>query len=117
MENSRSRSPRRKHRSRKSHSHSRSRRDNHRRSNSKEEKHKHKKPERPYESPFGITDISFSSALAGPVLSKIIKKDFGKMSDIDDIRGKKKGVIENGGVFLTAQAEEACREILKKLNR
>jgi hypothetical protein len=117
MDNSRSRSPKRKHRSRKSHSHSRSRRDGHRRSASKEDKHKHKKSERVYESPFILADIQFSSALAGPVLSKIIKKDYPKMIDVDDIRlPKKKPLpIDTTQVFLAPPAEEICKQILNNL--
>ena len=118
MENSRSRSPRRKRHSRKSHSHSRSRRDGHRRSASKEDKHKHKKVERVYESPFVLTDILFSSTLAGPGLTKIIKKDFPKMTDIDDSRNikKKPSNLEQGVVFIAPQAEEACKKILSRLD-
>ncbi|OMJ88262.1 hypothetical protein SteCoe_9848 [Stentor coeruleus] len=118
MENSRSRSPRRKHRSRKSHSRSRSRRDTRRRSGSKEEKHKHKKSERIYESPFTMTDIYFSSTLAGLNLTKVIKKDFPKLLDIDDIKNTKKKPLTNdtGMMFISPQAEEACRKILKRLD-
>lgn len=117
MDNSRSRSPRRKHRSRKSHSHSRSRRDGHRHSASKEDKHKHKKTERVYESPFALTDILYSSALAGSVLTKVIKKDFPKMTDVDDIRVNKKKNLSNevGAVLLNPEAAETCKEILRKL--
>lgn len=114
---SRSRSPRRKHRSRKSHSHSRSRRDAHRRSTSKEDKHKHKKSERVYESPFVISELQYSSVLAGPSLSKVIKKDFPKMTDIDDIRNSKKKspLIESNLSFLTPEAEEICKKILNQV--
>jgi hypothetical protein len=116
MENSRSRSPRRKHRSRKSHSRSRSKRD-HRRSGSKDEKHKHKKPERVYESPFGISDIYFSSNLAGASLTRLIKKDYPKMIDLDEARGIKRKSTGNESalIFLDTQTEEACKNLLKKL--
>ena len=115
MDNSRSRSPRRKHRSRKSKSRSKSRRE-HKRSGSREDKYKHKKNERVYESPFVVTDLFYSSNLAGSALTKIIKKEFPKMSDIDEIRASKKKTtgLEEGS-FIDPQVEESCRKILSRL--
>lgn len=116
MDNSRSRSPRRKHRSRKSHSRSRSKRDAHRRSSSREDKHRHKKTEKTYESPFGVTDVYFSSTLAGNALCKLIKKDFPKMTDVDDVKvNKKKNVSSDEMSFIDPHVEEACRKILSRL--
>lgn len=58
----------------------------------------------------------FSSTLAGSALCKLIKKDFPKLTDVDDIKANKKKSANSDEVsFIDPHVEEACRKILNRL--
>jgi hypothetical protein len=60
--------------------------------------------------------LFYASTLAGTALNKVLKKEFPKIVDIDELKGsKKKGNFCEDGNFIDPHVEESCRKILNRL--